>query len=685
MAAIREILTLEDRFTSAFSQYIRLSESASASTSDAQKAAQRLTQESKILASAYNTAAAKSKAEKAAIEQATAAQKKAEQQARATGNATKKMGSSFQSAQNSAGKLTSSLKTLAAGYLSIQGAQSVLNLSDQMSNTTARLNMIVDDKGSVELLEKKIMASANRSRASYLTTADSIAKMGVMARSAFANNDELITFTEAINKQFVIAGTSAEGIDAAMLQLTQAMSSGVLRGEELNSVFEQAPNIIQTIADYLDVPIGQIRDMASEGQITANIVKNAMLSLSGEIDEQFQNMPKTWNQVWTLLQNSALEAFQPILDKIGELANSGELEKFTEAATKGMKILANAIGWVIDNLDWLAPVVMGVVAAYGALKTAQILLNIAMYANPVGIIIALFVLFIAVIIALWDNCEGFRNFFIDMWQRSAKAYGEFYNNVFVPVGNGIFNTWATIQDATKDFAISMVNFIANMAKGIIENFNFLTKGAEGVIKAINAISSHFGGPTIDYDATVNSANIDRAKDYYLGMIEEAYTKHGANGKRDPFKEIDLTKYNQIIDNWAEKAEEFRVSDWLAGVANETNEVIEKVTGAGSGVGSANQNTISGDEILDGLSRIADNTDALKKEVSMAEEDIKMLVDMAEREYVANVNLTAQSPVITVNATSNDGSAIQPKAIANAIKNILIDESSSHTVRTYSMI
>lgn len=210
MAAIREVLTLEDRFTTAFSQYIRLSESASASTSDAQKAAQRLTQESKILASAYNTAAAKSKAEKAAIEQATAAQKKAEQQARATGNATKKMGSSFQSAQNSAGKLTSSLKTLAAGYLSIQGAQSVLNLSDQMSNTTARLNMIVDDKGSVELLEKKIMASANRSRASYLTTADSIAKMGVMARSAFANNDELITFTEAINKQFVIAGTSAE-------------------------------------------------------------------------------------------------------------------------------------------------------------------------------------------------------------------------------------------------------------------------------------------------------------------------------------------------------------------------------------------------------------------------------------------------------------------------------------------
>lgn len=196
--------------------------------------------------------------------------------------------------------------------------QKIIDLADGMTTTRARLDLMNDGLQTTAELQDMIMASANRSRAAYQTTADSISKMGIMAKDAFGSNAELIQFTELINKQFTIAGTSAAGIDAAMLQLTQAMSSGVLRGEELNSVFEQAPTIIQTIADYLGVPIGQIRSMAAEGQITSTIVKNAMLASADEINAKFEQMPMTFAQVWTIAKNIALEAFGPVIQAIGQ-------------------------------------------------------------------------------------------------------------------------------------------------------------------------------------------------------------------------------------------------------------------------------------------------------------------------------------------------------------------------------
>lgn len=188
----------------------------------------------------------------------------------------------------------SSLGGVIKSAIAAFSAKQVIELADSMTTTRARLDLMNDGLQTTAELQDMIMESANRSRASYQTTADAVAKMGIMAGDAFSSNEELIAFSELINKQFTIAGTSAAGIDAAMLQLTQAMSSGVLRGEELNSVFEQAPTIIQTIADYLGVPIGKIREMAAEGQITSTIVKNAMLASADEINAKFASMPMTF-------------------------------------------------------------------------------------------------------------------------------------------------------------------------------------------------------------------------------------------------------------------------------------------------------------------------------------------------------------------------------------------------------
>ena len=216
---------------------------------------------------------------------------------------------SFQRAREELARLGAQLDELEeqARQAAVIGAafsvKNIIGLADAMTQTQARLNLITGDLEKTAALQDQIMASANRSRASYQATADAVAKMGVMAKDAFDNTDELVAFTELINKQFTIAGASAAGQEAAMLQLTQAMASGVLRGEELNSIFEQAPTIIQTIADYLGVPIGQIRQMASEGQITAEVVKSAMLASADEINAQFEAMPYTFAQVWTMIQN----------------------------------------------------------------------------------------------------------------------------------------------------------------------------------------------------------------------------------------------------------------------------------------------------------------------------------------------------------------------------------------------
>ena len=183
-----------------------------------------------------------------------------------------------QRVNNSFNGMENKILGLVGAYASLQGIQKLVSLSDEYTQTAARLNMINDGLQTTAELQDMIFASAQRSRASYTATADVVSKLALRAGDAFNSNQEVVAFAENLNKMFVVAGASQQEMQSASLQLTQALGSGVLRGEELNAVFEAAPNVIQSIADYLDVPIGKIREMASEGQISAGIVKNALLS-----------------------------------------------------------------------------------------------------------------------------------------------------------------------------------------------------------------------------------------------------------------------------------------------------------------------------------------------------------------------------------------------------------------------
>lgn len=366
---------------------------------------------------------------------------------------------SLQSGGSAADALLDKIKGFAAAYGGMQAVEKLVGLSDQLTSVNARLGNAQDmyGGGDLDTLEAEVMGMANRTRTAYADAASAVASLGMNARDAFSGLDEVIAFQELINKQFVIGGASAQEQQAAMLQLTQAMASGVLRGEELNSIFEQAPGIIQNIAGYLGVSVGEIREMASEGQITADVVKNAMFGAADEINRKFEAMPMTWGQVWTTLGNAALTALQPVL---------------------------NLINWVANNLDIIAPIVLGIagafavyaVAAYGAQAATaawsaiQAVFNAVMAMNPVAKIVMVIVLLIGLIyavVAAINNVTGQTISATGIIMGALATAGAFILNLVIGVINAIIQLIWTVF--VTPF-IGIIEWVLNVANGGFNSF-----------------------------------------------------------------------------------------------------------------------------------------------------------------------------------------------------------------------
>ncbi|HBF8571710.1 TPA: tape measure protein [Clostridioides difficile] len=273
-----------------------------------------------------------------------------EQQIRESDNQQRRLNEDINKGASSTDRLVGSAKKLAATYLGIRTLGGLGNLSDQMTSTNARLSMINDGQLSDGGLNKMIFQSAERSRASYLDTAKIVSRIGMNAGKAFSSTKEIVGFAEQLNKKFVIAGASTEEMNSALLQLTQGLSSGVLRGEELNAVFESAPNIIQSIADYLDVDIGKIRGMASEGMLTADIVKNSLLSAAEQTNAEFEKMPYTFGQIWTSIKNNVVMIFGVIQKKIEQSMSSRGFRTFIDNFINGLYVLGNVFFNIFNGI-----------------------------------------------------------------------------------------------------------------------------------------------------------------------------------------------------------------------------------------------------------------------------------------------------------------------------------------------
>lgn len=450
---------------------------------------------------------------------------------------TKETRNSFQAVSELAGKLKSAFNQGA------EKAQKLMAISDGMAQTRARLGVVVDDGGSVDGLQQKLYQSAQRSRSDYMVVADVVTQMSLRAGDAFAGNDEAIQFAENLNKQFAIAGATQEETRSVSLQLAQALGTGVVNGEALNAVFKAAPNAVQTIAEYLGVSIESVRKMAAEGQLSAETVKNAMLSATGSINQQFDAMPMTWGQVWTTMQNDALIAFEPVLSMLSELMGSQEAEQALAVLSGLFSMVADAVMGVFDaaaavadfiqsNWAFIQPVILGIVAAllvYKVVMTAIAIVQAVVAAiNPFSLTllgiagaIALIAMFIEQIVGAiyWVGALG-KN--IGLWIADLSlAIWAAIQNVgiwFANLGLGIWgvlcacaeNVRAAFLNVWKEIQIKFWGFVEAVLQGvawIADKINSLlgvfgikidTSGLEGQIQSLADKQKALEGEKLGY-------------------------------------------------------------------------------------------------------------------------------------------------------------------------------------------
>ena len=525
---------------------------------------------------------------------------------------------------------------MVAAYASFQGVQKMVGLSDSMTQTTARLNLMNDGLQTTEELQDKIFASAQRSRAEYMATADIVAKLGQRAGDAFSSNDETIAFAENLNKMFVIAGASQQEIASASLQLTQALGSGVLRGEELNAVFESAPNVIQAIADYLDVPIGQIREMASEGQITADIVKNAMLGVTDEINAQFESMPMTWGQVWTGVMNELVYASQPILDFISLFAQNWEILEpivIAVATAVGLYTAALLIYNAISAISAMkasvhAAALMMESGATFAATAAQYGFNAALLACPITWILLIIIAVIAAIyavVAAINKVTGSTLSATGIICGAIAAAGAFIWNIIVGVVNAVIGIGVELWNLIAVFANFFANVFNDPVGAIINLFSGMFDFILGIVQAAaklidTVLGTDMAGAVAGFRNTVAEKTAEIVGDQTVVMEK-------LNAADYQFKGID---YGDA---------------WNAGY-NFGEGVDDKV---GDIFGGGAVSDYSQSDLMSNVSDIANNTGDIADSVAITEEDLKYLRDIAEQETV-NRFTTAE---IKIEQTNNN--------------------------------
>ena len=597
-----------------------------------------------------------------------------------------------------ANELTNTIKRAVAAYVSIQSVGKALNISDELVQTTSRLNMMNDGVQTTAELVNMVYAAAQDARGSFSQMADVVARFGNNAKDAFSSSEEVVAFADLIQKQMTIAGASTQEAANAELQLSQALGSGVLRGDELNSIFEQAPNLIQNIADYLDVPIGKIREMAADGELSADVVKAAIFSAADDINSKFNEMPMTWGQMWQSMQNTALIAFQPVLQRLNDLANSEAFQTFIQGAIEAMATLANillnvfdlavSIGTFIgDNWSIIAPIVYGIVAALtayiaisaivaaingvmaiaeGVKAAAQMMatgatfaetaaqqgLNAALMACPLTWIIMLILALIVVIFAVCNaiaKMTGIANSGFGVITGGVNVVIQFFKNLGLTVANIALGIGNAIAALASNMMTAFHNAICSIQSWFYNLLSTALSVIEGICSALNKL------PFVEFDYSGISSAAD---DYAAKASEAAGNKEDYQSISDAFNE-GFTTFDAFQDGWASDAFNAGAA-WGDGVADKVSNFslsdvfgqtdIPNVSDYTSGFNDAIANSGVGDSI----GNIDDNTGKIKDSLDVTEEDLKYLRDIAEQEAInrfttAEINVDMSGMQNTVNS------------------------------------
>ena len=600
----------------------------------------------------------------------------------------------IQEGTSQANGLVNTIKGAVAAYVSIQSVGKALNLSDELVQTTSRLEMMNDGVQTTEELINSVYAAAQDARGSFGDMASVVARFGNNAKDAFGSSEEVVAFANLVQKQMTIAGASTEEAANAELQLSQALGSGVLRGDELNSIFEQAPNLIQNIADYLNAPIGKIREMAADGELSADVVKAAVFAASDDINSKFKSMPMTWGQIWTSFQNTAMMAFQPVLQRLNDLANSQMFQNFVNNAIGAVATIAgivlnlfDLIGSVAeffaDNWSVISPIVYGVIgalavyAAYlGIIKlieiasaaatmihslamsakiavmaavtgqtmaatAAQMGYNGALYACPIVWIIVLIIALIAIIFAVCNaiaKMTGVAESGFGVICGGVFVVGATFKNLGLVIANVALGIWNALKACAANMCTAFHNSISNIKSFFYGLLSTALTVIGNICEALNRL------PFISFDYSGITAMAD---DYAAKSSAAAGNKEDYTSVSDAFKQGFQT-YDAFQSGWAKSAFESGAK-WGDGVSNKVSGVFDGLFNQdglpssdynsnvtpGNTSGAADGGEAGGNAAKTAANTgdTADNTAAIAKSLDITNEELKYLRDIAERDTV----------------------------------------------------
>lgn len=560
--------------------------------------------------------------------------------------------------------LLSTISRIVAAFGGIKLATGLIDLSDTMAMTQSRLSLMINevDNGmrDVQELQDAIYQSAGRSRGAYQATADAVSKLGLMAGDAFSNSDEIIAFMEQVNKQFKIAGTEASGIQAAMLQLTQAMGSGVLRGEEYNSILEQAPNIIQTIADYMEVPKGQLKDMAAEGKITADIVKAAMFAAADETNAKFESIPLTYEDAWTLVENAGVNAMREVSQELNDFLNSTTGDRAIQGLISGIQILsviasgtiglmADGASWVAENWEYVYPVLIGIGAGFAVAGAAGMAsgLSVALaWAAANAPFIAIGVTVGALIFLLRQSGVS--------WQQMGEVAGAVIGGLYTVFYTTIATTWNLFATFAEYFANVFNDPVAAIANLFAQLLDTILSVVQTAVSAIDALlGSDISGAVAGFRNDIDSWVKSKYGENEIQIRRMGSADFGENMAKGRLAGENLgKKLDDLNLNMADFTKSFGGGIDISGVSGGMGD-IGKVGSVGS------VKNVEGD-------------------IRLADEDMKLYRDLAERRYMNQIELKTLAPSIHVTLPAGASGNLSADDVADHIKKMLIEQMSSQT-------